>query len=280
MAEKHSAPPRHRDGSGARGVHHGRADGRGRNAAHLTLSVAPGVHRLEHAYVNCYLVEGEQGITLVDAAFPATWPFLERALHALHRDTSDVKALVLTHAHFDHIGFARRIQQDWGVPVWAHAAEAYIARHPYRYAHERSRVLYPVREPRILPVLGSMVRAGALNVRGVSDLHFFTPGDTLTVPGAPRVVFSPGHTFGHSALHLVDRNAVITGDALVTLDPYTGATGPRIVAGAATADSTEALNSLQKLEETGARIVLPGHGPVWRDGIAAAVAAARAAGRS
>jgi glyoxylase-like metal-dependent hydrolase (beta-lactamase superfamily II) len=235
---------------------------------------------LEHAHVNCYLVEDDDGVTLVDAAFPATWPLLQRALRALNHEPADVKALVLTHAHFDHIGFARRIQKEWKVPVWAHGEEEYIARHPYRYAHERSRLLYPVRTPRVLPVLGSMVRAGALNVRGVEGLHFFEPGDVLAVPGAPRVVFSPGHTFGHSALHLPERDALLTGDALVTLDPYTTAVGPQIVSGAATADSAQALRSLHALGETGARLVLPGHGPVWSKGIESAVAAARAAGPS
>jgi glyoxylase-like metal-dependent hydrolase (beta-lactamase superfamily II) len=251
-----------------------------RNAARLTTGVAPGVHRLAHAHVNCYLLEDENGVTLVDAAFPATWLLLGRALRALNREPSDVKALLLTHAHFDHVGFARRIQQEWGVPVWAHVQEEYIARHPYRYAHERSRLLYPVRNPHVLPVLGSMVRAGALNVRGISDLRFFEPGDVLPVPGAPRVIFSPGHTFGHSALHLPDRDALLTGDALVTLDPYTGAAGPQIVSGAATADSALALHSLNALGETGARILLPGHGQVWRQGIESAVAAARATGPS
>lgn len=257
-----------------------RASAAGRFTARLTRHVAPGVHRLEHAYVNCYLVEADHGITLVDAAFPATWPILGRALRALNREPTNVKALVLTHAHFDHLGFARRVQEEWGVPVWAHAAEEYLAKHPYRYAHERSRLLYPIREHAVLPVLGTMVRAGAVNVRGVSGLHYFEPGAVLDVPGAPRVIFSPGHTFGHSALHVVASDALLTGDALVTFDPYTGATGPQIVSGAATADSSEALRSLAALEATGASIVLPGHGPVWREGIGSAVAMARAAGPS
>ncbi|MBX0300474.1 MBL fold metallo-hydrolase [Cryobacterium sp. 1639] len=252
----------------------------GRSSARLTRRVAPGIHRLEHAYVNCYLIEGSDGITIVDAAFPATWPILQRALLALNRQPSDVKALVLTHAHFDHLGFARRVHEDWGVPVWAHGKEEYIAEHPYRYAHERSRLLYPIRRPSVVPVLATMARAGALNVRGVRGLHLFEPGDVLDVPGKPRVVFSPGHTFGHSALHLEASDAVLTGDALVTFDPYTGAVGPHIVAGAATADSAQALRSLGALEETNATIVLPGHGPAWTTGIASAVSAARAAGPS
>lgn len=49
--------------------------------------------------------------------------------------------------------------------------------------------------------------------------------------GRPTVIATPGHTYGHVALHLPDRDAVISGDALVTLAPYTALTGPRVVAG-------------------------------------------------
>jgi len=254
--------------------------GPGRFAARLAVNIVPGVHRLQHAYVNCYLVEGDEGITLVDAAHPATWPILKRALTSLNRSPADVKALVLTHAHFDHIGFAQRIHTEWGIPIWAHAEETYLARHPYRYAHERSRLLYPIRRPNVLPVLGSMARAGALTVRGIRELNVFEPGGVLNVPGAPRVVFSPGHTLGHCSLYLADRAALLTGDALVTFDPYTGARGPQIVSGAATADSAAALKSLDALAETGAEVILPGHGPAFTGGVAAAVTAARLAGRS
>jgi len=73
---------------------------------------------------------------------------------------------------------------------------------------------------------------------------------------------------------------VIAGDAVVTLNPYTGGRGPQIVAGAATADSARALASLDTLAATQARLVLPGHRPVWRDGVEAAVERAEAAGPS
>ncbi|MCU1424050.1 MAG: fold metallo-hydrolase [Microbacteriaceae bacterium] len=249
-------------------------------AATLTRNVAPGVHRLEHAHVNCYLIEDDIGVTIVDAAFPGTWPLIGRALRAIGRSPSSVRALVLTHAHFDHLGFARRVREEWGVPVWAHPDEAYIAEHPYRYAHERSRLLYPVRYPRAIPVILDMTKAGALKVPGITDLEFFEPGDTLDVPGRPTVVFCPGHTFGHCALHLPDRGALLAGDAIVTFNPYTAATGPQIVSGAATADSAQALASLEALEATDAATVLPGHGPSWRAGIASAVQLARVAGPS
>jgi len=246
----------------------------------LTRNVAPGVHRLEHAHVNCYfLVEGD-AVTVVDAAFPATWKVLPRALEAIGSSPEKVRALVLTHAHFDHLGFARRIAEEWDVPVIGHQAEEYIAQHPYRYAHENSPALYPVRHPAGVPILARMTAAGAFTVRGVDSLTPLTDEAIGDLPGSPRMVFTPGHTFGHCALRLPGRGAVLSGDALVTLDPYTGKRGPQIVSGAATADSEMALESLDALAATEAQIVLPGHGEPWKDGVAAAVDEAKAAGPS
>jgi glyoxylase-like metal-dependent hydrolase (beta-lactamase superfamily II) len=101
---------------------------------------------------------------------------------------------------------------------------------------------------------------------------------TLDVPGSPLVLFTPGHTLGHVALYLPERDVVISGDALVTHDPYTDTRGPRIVAQGATADSERALASLGLLADTGAGTLLPGHGEPWTGGAASAVQEARRAG--
>ena len=247
--------------------------------AKLTRNVAPGIHLLSHAFVNCYLVEGESGVLLVDAALPRTWPYLAQALRAIDRDEEDLRAVALTHAHFDHLGFAQLLQTH-GVPIYGHVADAAIAAHPYSYAHENPRLLYPLRHPRGLRPLGAMTAAGALNVPGVRGLLPLTAESAALLPGHPQLVFCPGHTDGHCALYFPDRSALLVGDALVTFDPYTGARGPQIVAGAATANSDLALHSLDALADTGARIVLPGHGAPWKHGIESAVVRARAAGAS
>ncbi len=246
----------------------------------LERSVADGVHRLAHAAVNVYLVEDDAGVTVVDTGLPATFRQLQSALTDLGRSARDVRAVVLTHAHFDHVGSAREASRQWQVPVWVHSQDQFLAAHPYRYKHERNRLLYPLRYPKSVPVLTKMAAAGAFFVRGISDTSSYVAGAELDVPGRPRVVFTPGHTLGHCALHLPDRGALISGDALVTLDPYTGGVGPQIVSGAATADSTEALASLSALVDTGAKTVLPGHGEPWYDGVAAAAEAALRAGPS
>lgn len=238
-------------------------------------NVAERIHLIEHAGVNCYIVEDGSKVMLVDAGLPRMWDMAMAALQELGRSPQDITALVLTHGHFDHVGFAARAGQELKVPIFVHPGDAYLAAHPYRYKHERSRFLYPLRYPRCIPILARMTRAGALQVKGVNDFKTLHADLTGDLPGNPELVFTPGHTAGHCALHFRDRDAVITGDALVTLDPYTGISGPQIVSAAATADTKVALESLTALAATGARIVLPGHGLPFRDGIGKAVEQAR-----
>ena len=238
--------------------------------------VARGIHRLTVAHTNVYLVEHDDRVLIVDAGLPAFWDPLIAALAEIGRGPEDVDGIVLTHAHFDHVGIARRAREAWGVPVWVHAGDVRLAAHPYSYRHERNRLLIPLTHPASLRPLAAMTRAGALAVKGVRDAAVIMP--TTPLPGSPVVVPTPGHTDGHIALHFPERDAVIVGDAIVTLDPYTGVAGPQIVSGAATADSPLALRSLDALIATGASTVLTGHGEPWREGIAAAVTKARAVG--
>lgn len=234
------------------------------------LEVAPGVHAVEHAHTNVYLVEDDDGVTLVDAGYPSTWPLVQQALDRLGRSVDDVRGLVITHGHFDHVGFARQLRSSSDVLVWAHPGDSALVRHPYRYRPQQPRLLHPLTHPRGLPYLASMVGAGALRVPGVDVDHALLPGP-LDLPGHPVVVHTPGHTDGSCVLHLPDRGVILTGDALVTLDPYNGRRGPRIIAPCATHDTTEARASLKPLAGLDAATVLTGHGAPWTDGIAAAV---------
>jgi glyoxylase-like metal-dependent hydrolase (beta-lactamase superfamily II) len=243
----------------------------------LQRNVAPGVHRVEDAHTNWYLVEDEGRVTIVDAGVPRTWASFLSAMGELGHPLSAVAALVLTHAHFDHLGFAERARVELDVPVYVHENDVPLTHHPRQYAHERARSYYVATQPRALPYVVGFALARALFPTPVGAVTRFEDG-TLPVPGSPRVVFTPGHTLGHCALHLSDRDVVLAGDAVVTLDPYTGRTGPRIIARAATADSERNLQSLDALAATGAGTVLVGHGPPFTGGAQAIVDRARAAG--
>ena len=240
-------------------------------------NVAPGVHRVEDANTNWYLVEDGDRLTVVDAGVPRSWDSLQQALDTLGRRPRDIAAVVLTHAHFDHVGFAERARSELGIPVLVHENDVPLTRHPMQYGMERHRALYFATQIQAAPIVLTLLRHRAFWPAPVKEATSYTDG-TLDVPGSPQVVFTPGHTLGHCALHFPERDCVIAGDAIVMLDPYTAKKGPRLVARAATADVARNLRSLDALEATGAGTVLTGHGEPWTDGVAAACAEARRAG--
>lgn len=244
----------------------------------LQPNVATGIHRIEDAFTNWYLVEEDGRLTVVDTGVTSSWRSLHEALRHLGRSADDIEAVVLTHAHFDHVGFAERARSQLGVPVYVHDNDVPLTRHPWRYDHERIRAYYFATQIRALPIVAALVRNRAFFPAPIEQVVRYEGGATLPVPGAPRALFTPGHSLGHCSLHFTDRDAVIAGDAVVTLDPYTGRRGPRIVARAATVDSARNLRTLDGIAATGARTVLCGHGDPWTAGAEAIVTAARAAG--
>lgn len=243
----------------------------------LERAVAEGIHRIEDAHTNFYLVEDGGQVTIVDTGLPRSWGSLISGLRELGHSLRDVSAVVLTHAHYDHMGFARRAQHELDVPVWIHPDDRWLAAHPWRFDHERPIPAY-LRHPEFIKVFTEMGAMGALWVKGTDAVTTYNGGDALDVPGRPTVIPTPGHTHGHCALYFADRGAVIAGDAFVMLDPYTGRTGPCIVAGGATADSARALSSLDAIAGLDANVGLTGHGPALTGRLAAAADAARAAG--
>ena len=67
-----------------------------------------GIHRVGHDIVNCYLVEESGSVTTVDAGVPGYWTLLPAAVREMGRTLDDVRAILLTHGHSYHIGFAER----------------------------------------------------------------------------------------------------------------------------------------------------------------------------
>ena len=225
--------------------------------------VVDGIHMVADAQVNWYIVEEEHRVCVVDAGHPSSWRSLHDALEQIGRAQAHVTDVLLTHGHFDHVGFAERAREELGATVHVHELDRRLAEHPWSYRHERPRSLYMLRHPSFVARFTDMAAHGALFVKGVHEVVTFGDGDELDVAGRPQVVHLPGHTDGQCAFAYPDRGAIIVGDAIVTHDPYTNGDGPRIIAGAATADRRRALHSLDRLRSRTEHTLLPGHGDLW-----------------
>ncbi len=239
----------------------------------MATEVAPGIHRLGNERVNFYAVEEGNRLMLVDAGLPGFLGQLDEFLGG-----RPVEAVLLTHAHGDHVGIAEPVRAR-GATVHVHENDAEMARTAKQPSGERSMRHY-FRYGATWSLLWMGLRNGGWRSVKIAELSPFGDDAALDLPGSPVVVPVPGHSDGSVAFHFPDRGALIAGDALCTRNPLTGRDGPQLMPGAFSVSSEQMMASLARLEPLEAGVLLVGHGDPWTGGVAAAVARAREAGRS
>jgi glyoxylase-like metal-dependent hydrolase (beta-lactamase superfamily II) len=221
-------------------------------------AVAPGLVGLRILFVNVFAVAGETGWTLIDAGLSGSASRITRWARE-HFGAVPPNAIVLTHAHFDHVGAIDSLIESWRVPVYAHRDEL-----PY-VTGEQS---YPPPEPAVGG--GMMARMASLYPRGPIDLGAWVrelPADG-SIPVLPgwRWVHSPGHTAGHVSLFREVDRTLIVGDAFCTTKQesfFAVATQTPELHGPPayfTTDWDAARDSVQRLAALRPAIVAPGHG--------------------
>jgi glyoxylase-like metal-dependent hydrolase (beta-lactamase superfamily II) len=237
---------------------------------------APGVWRLGSDFINYYAVEEGGRLTLIDAGAPRFADTLEAQLAAAGFGLTDVEAVVLTHSDSDHTGVAPLLQRT-GARILIHEADEDTLRRPRPKTGDAAplKLVKEMWRPSFYRMIATMTRAGAAKPAPVEGAETYVDGELLDVPGSPRVIHTPGHTPGQSAIHFEQRGALFSGDTMCSLNPLTRSRGPQLMPRSFNVSNTAARASLAKLDGVDAGVVLFGHGEPWTRGVAAALAAAR-----
>lgn len=239
----------------------------------VVTAVTDRVHFVETDLVNWTIVAGEDGVVLIDAGFPGSRDDVLWSLSWLGFGPADVRAILLTHAHIDHLGTAIWFAKAHGTPVYCHGSEVRHSRREYLEQASPRDVIGRAWQPKYLKWSLAITRKGALTHEGIPTAQALTDEVAAGLPGAPQAIATPGHTGGHCS-YLVD-GVLVSGDALITDHPVAARPGPQLLPSIFNNDEDACRRSLDTLAAVEAEVMLPGHGPLWRGRVAEAARAAQ-----
>lgn len=216
--------------------------------------------------VNWAVVSDGDAVTLVDAGYPNDAKALLAALEQVGHRPEDVQAVVLTHAHLDHMGGIPALRQRVDVPVLTGEEEARHARREYLEQISPAQMLGECRTAAgrrwVRQTLGAVLPHLKM---ALTDVTGVPAGVPLDVPGGLVPVATPGHTSGHTAWLMPSTGVLFTGDALVTDHPISRrGPGAQIIPSVFNEDEDVMVVSLEALRGLPADTVVPGHGPELR----------------
>ena len=237
--------------------------------------VADGTHLVHGSNTNWVILTEGDAVTLVDTGYPGDREQLLASLAQVGSSPEAVAAVLITHAHNDHLGSAEYLRAAYGTPVYLHEAEVPHARREFLHQVSIGTVLRNGWRPGVLPWAVHALRSGGTTPVPVTAPQAFPTAGALDLPGRPVPVHTPGHTDGHCAYHLPGTGVLISGDALVSGHPTSRVEGPQRQPDMFHHARPRALASLDVLAALEGELLLPGHGPVHRGPVRDAARRAR-----
>ena len=173
--------------------------------------VIEGVHVVPMGMANAFLIEGDDGLTLIDAGYPGKEAAAFGAIRELGRSPNQLKHLIFTHGHPDHIGSAAAIVRETGARTYMHPLDIPMAESggPFRPMTAAPGLLRRV--------MCKLFYRPDERLEPVAIDQPLTDGEMLPIAGGIEVIHTPGHCAGQVALLWRPGRMLFAGDVCTNL---------------------------------------------------------------
>ncbi len=219
------------------------------------MKVAEGVYRVPARAANAYLVEADNGLVLVDTGMPGSEKRILNAITGLGREPGDVKLILLTHRHLDHIGSAAALKKETSGMLVSHPFEKPYVAGTLVIITPRAWSLYGRIVRRVLAIASStmkmfrLIKYHPVHVDEAADEESVL--EKVGLDGS--IVWTPGHTKGSVSLFLNESKVAIIGDLL------TSKRG-KLVEPMFMENTSQTKSSVQRILDLDPVTLCPGHG--------------------
>jgi len=215
------------------------------------------IYPIPLGFDHCYLIQ-DKGTIMVDGGAPKKAKEFTKAIEKIGINTHDIKLIILTHGHWDHIGSAKEIKKLTGAKIALHHLEK-------EWLEKSLKPMPPGVTTwgnilsKIITVLLPLISIPGTNV----DVVIGNEGISLDEYGIPgKVIYTPGHSSGSVSILLKTGEAFV-GDMAMNKFPLRFSPGLPIFA----EDPVKLNESWKSLLDQGAKIIYPAHGKPFLAGI-------------
>ncbi|MCX5827710.1 MAG: MBL fold metallo-hydrolase [Deltaproteobacteria bacterium] len=209
------------------------------------------IHPVQLGFDRCYILQAADGAIMIDGGMPKQTRSFTRTLERLSIRPGNIRLIVLTHGHWDHIGSVGEIKKLTGAPIALHGLE--------KDWLEKSLISLP---PGVTPwgrlfvnimaAFMPFVHIDATDVDIVLDEAEFSLAE-YGIPG--RIIYTPGHSMGSVSV-MLDTGDAFVGDLAMNEFPLCLSPGLPILA----EDMQKVKESWKVLLDKGAKTIYPAHG--------------------
>jgi glyoxylase-like metal-dependent hydrolase (beta-lactamase superfamily II) len=173
--------------------------------------VIDGVHIVPMGMANAYLIEDDEGLTLIDAGFPKKEEAVFDAIRGLGFSPDRLKHLIFTHGHLDHIGSAAPIVRETGARTYMHPLDI-----PTAESGGPFRPMTPAPGP-LRQIVFRLFFDPSQRAEPVAIDQPLTDGEVLPIAGGIEVIHVPGHCAGQVALLWHPGRMLFVGDVCMNV---------------------------------------------------------------
>lgn len=208
------------------------------------------IYTIPMGFTRCYVIR-DKGTIMVDSGPPNKLSSFLKAMRKASIDPKEIKLMIQTHGHFDHIGSAKAIKETTGASLAMHSPDKEwlekSLNQPCPGATTWSRIL--------VLLISRYLRSIKIAAASV-DISLANEELSLELFGVPgKVLYTPGHTMGSVSVILETGDAFI-GDLVMNSLPF----GLKPVLPVFAEDTKRVKESCRLLLEYGAKTLYPGHG--------------------
>lgn len=211
--------------------------------------------------INVYLVRVADGYLLVDCGMntEACFRALLQGIAGIGAAWQDIREILLTHVHPDHMGLAARLLKLTGASLWVHAKDAEYLEELAQADQYRAWCAGVLRRSGVPAGTISQIEAASENIHSsfqrLRPDRLLTGGERIAASiGELEVLWTPGHSPGHVCLYGRERRVLFSGDQMLEL------ISPNIGWHPERDPLSEYLASLQELARLEIDLILPSHG--------------------